>query len=195
MPLEEFFLFRCQLFPLSVVFRVKALSEGDDTTMIKLNSDQAERLVNTYADLILRLSYTYLHSTHDGEDVCQTVFLKLLTGEHRFESAAHEKAWIIRTAVNVCKDELRRHRRKNVSLESAAEAAAPEEPDSEVLEAVMALPEKYREAIYLHYYEGYSVREIAGLLGRSESAVFAHLSRGRNKLREMLGGSEYEKDI
>ena len=66
--------------------------------------------------------------------------------------------------------------------------AAPEIPVSKVLDAVMELPPKYRETIYLYYYEGYSVREIAELLGRSEAAVSAHLSRGRNKLRITLGG-------
>ena len=69
--------------------------------------------------------------------------------------------------------------------------AAPEPPRSEVLDAVMALPEKYREAIYLFYYEGYSVKEIGALTGRSEAAVSAHLSRGRKKLRELLGGQGY----
>ena len=77
-------------------------------------------------------------------------------------------------------------------LEDAPEAAAPEPPQSDVLEAVMALPGKYREAIYLFYYEGYSVKEIGELTGRSEAAVSAHLSRGRKKLRTMLGGNECE---
>ena len=70
-------------------------------------------------------------------------------------------------------------------------AAAPEPPRSEVLEAVTALPEKYREAIYLFYYEGYSVKEIADLTGRSEAAVCAHLSRGRKRMKIMLGGDGY----
>ena len=157
---------------------------------------QAEYLVYTYSDLILRLSYTYLKSTHDAEDICQTVFLKLLTSGQTFASPAHEKAWIIRTTANACKDALRStFRRRTVALEAAAATAAPEAPDSAVLEAVMALPENYREAVYLHYFEGYSVREIAGLLGRSEAAVTAHLSRGRHKLRITLGGEYYEQSV
>lgn len=87
---------------------------------------------------------------------------------------------------------LRAFRRKTVPLEEIPEAAAPEPPQSNVLEAVMALPGKYREAIYLFYYEGYSIGEIAALTGRSGAAVSAHLSRGRKKLRELLGGREYE---
>lgn len=164
--------------------------------MIQIDKAEAERLVNTYSDLILRLSYTYLKSTHDAEDICQNVFLKLLTSGQTFDSPAHEKAWIIRTAANACKDVLRSaHRRRTVGLEAAAAAAAPPAPDSTVLDAVMALPEKYREAVYLHYYEGYSVREIASLLGRSEAAVTAHLSRGRKSLRITLGGDLYEQRV
>ena len=160
--------------------------------MREMDRQEAERLVNTYSDLILRLSYTYLKSAQDAEDICQTVFLRLLTGEERFASPAHEKAWVIRTAINACKDELRAFRRKAVPLEDVPEAAAPEPPRSDVLDAVMTLPEKYREAIYLFYYEGYSAKEIGVLTGRSEAAVAAHLSRGRKKLREVLGGGEYE---
>ena len=164
--------------------------------MKQFDKAEAERLVYTYSDLILRLSYTYLKSTHDAEDICQTVFLKLLTSGQTFDSPAHEKAWIIRTTANACKDVLRNtFRRRTVALEAAATTAAPEAPDSAVLEAVMTLPENYREAVYLHYYEGYSVREIAGLLGRSEAAVTAHLSRGRHKLRTTLGGEYYEQSV
>ena len=158
---------------------------------MKRDQQEAQRLVDTYSDLILRLSYTYLKSTQDGEDICQTVLLKLLTGDEVFDSPEHEKAWVIRATVNACKDELRAFRRRAVPLEDVPEAA-PEPPRSEVLDAVMELPGKYREAIYLFYYEGYSVKEIAALTGRSEAAVSAHLSRGRKKLREMLGGREYE---
>ena len=164
--------------------------------MKQFDKAEAERLVYTYSDLILRLSYTYLKSTHDAEDICQTVFLKLLTSGQTFASPAHEKAWIIRTTANACKDALRStFRRRTVALEAAASTAAPAAPDSAVLEAVMALPENYREAVYLHYFEGYSVREIAGLLGRSEAAVTAHLSRGRHKLRTTLGGEYYEQSV
>ena len=163
--------------------------------MQQFNRDEAERLVRTYSDLILRLAYTYLKSTHDAEDICQNIFLKLLTGGYTFDSAAHEKAWVIRTTANACKDSLRAAHRRCVGLEAVTEAAAPEAPDSAVLDAVMALPQKYREAVYLHYYEGYSVREIAKLLGRSEAAVSAHLSRGRKSLRTTLGGDLYEQRV
>ena len=164
--------------------------------MKQFDKAEAERLVYTYSDLILRLSYTYLKSTHDAEDICQTVFLKLLTSGQTFASPAHEKAWIIRTTANACKDTMRNaFRRRTVAREAVAETPPPLAPEEVSLEAVMALPENYREAVYLYYYEGYSVREIAGLLGHSESAVTAHLSRGRQKLRMTLGGNEYEQSV
>ena len=155
--------------------------------MRQVNEEQAERLVNTYSDLILRLSYTYLHSAQDAEDICQTVFLKCLTSGQVFESRDHEKA---------CKDLLRSaHRQRTVGLELVAEPPAPEAPASYVLEAVMALPVKYRQVIYLYYYEGYSAREIGGLLGQSEASVNTYLSRGRSKLRALLKGDDYAHEI
>ena len=163
--------------------------------MKPIDRTEAERLVQTYSDMILRLSWTYLKSTQDAEDICQTVFLKLLTGGMVFDSPEHEKAWILRTAANACKDALRAAHRRCVGLEAVAETAAPEAPDSTVLDAVMALPKKYREAVYLYYYEGYSVREIASMLGQSEAAVSAHLSRGRKSLRGTLGGEFYEQRV
>ena len=159
--------------------------------MKPIDRTEAERLVQTYSDMILRLSYTYLKSTQDAEDICQTVFLKLLTGGMVFDSPEHEKAWILRTAANACKDALRASHRRCVGLEAVAETAAPEAPDSTVLEAVMALPKKYREAVYLYYYEGYRTGEIAALTGTPASTVRSHLSEARALLRTMLGGEAH----
>ena len=151
---------------------------------------EARRLVDTYADTVLRLCYTYLHSTADAEDLCQNVLIKRLERTEPFESEAHEKAWILRCAINECKSELRAARRKTVALEEIPEAAALAPPSSEVLDAVLRLPEKYRIAIYLFYYEDYSIREIAQITQSSVSAVAARLSRGRKMLKEQLGDDE-----
>lgn len=147
---------------------------------------EARRLVHDYADLILRLSYTYLNSTCDAEDVCQDVLMKTLARPAPFAGAEHEKAWIIRVAINACKDRLKQGRGRFVSLDEARYAEAPGHPHDETLEAVQKLQIIYREAIYLHYHEGYSIAEIARMTDRSESAVGAALSRGRKKLRAML---------
>lgn len=158
--------------------------------MKQIDRTEAERIVSTYADTLLRLCFTYLGSVQDAEDIVQTVYLKLLVSGPEFQSPEHEKAWLIRTAVNACKDELRAFRRRAVPLDVIPEKTAPEIPASPVLDSVMALPDKYRGVIYLFYYEGYSIREIAGLLGRNETAVAAQLSRGRRKLCKMLGGQK-----
>lgn len=152
-----------------------------------MDSAQANRLVNTYADMILRISYSYLKQTCDAEDICQTVFLKILTKDIRFDTPQHEKAYIIRTTVNTCKDHLKSgFFRKTVPLEAAETVAAPQAPESSVLEALKALPEKYRIPIYLFYYEDYSAREIGQILGKSEGSITTCLSRGRKKLRDYL---------
>ena len=148
---------------------------------------QARRLVETYADLIVRVSYSYLKRTCDAEDICQTVFLKYLTESCAFESAEHEKAWIIRAAVNACKDYLKSaFFRHSVPLDEAKEIRAPEEPGPVLLDVLQTLPENYRISLYLYYYEEYSTKEIASILGKRENTVSAWLSRGRRKLRQYL---------
>ena len=152
---------------------------------------QAKRLVNLYADMILRISYQYLKQTCDAEDICQTVFLKYITANMAFDSIEHEKAWIIRTTINACKDHLKSaFFRRTVALEDASLVAAPAAPDSWLLDAMKDLPEKYRISLYLYYYEEYSAREIAEMMGVKESAVNQHLARGRRKLRTIITDEE-----
>ena len=157
------------------------------------------RLVDAYADTILRVSYTYLHSAADAEDICQDVFLKMLEQPRTFRSAEHERAWVIRATINRCKDRLRRQAaHPEVALGSVPEPEAARSTceaeararDSRVLEAVQALPEAMRIAIYLHYYEGYTIHQIALLTQRSDAAVAQSLSRGRKQLRETLKGDD-----
>ena len=136
-------------------------------------------------------SYTYLKSTDDAQDICQTVFLKLLQKPRAFSSPEHEKAWIIRTAVNLCKDHLKSGwRRATVALDAAEAVPAPAEEEGSLLSAVNLLPPKYRTVIYLYYYEGYSVAEIAAILRKSQETVRTRLHRARGMLREKLQGGE-----
>lgn len=157
-----------------------------------LSRQEAERLVNTYSDLILRLSYTYLKETEDAKDICQTVFLKFLEKPRAFDSPDHEKAWIIRSAINACKDVLKSHWRKTtVTLDAASRVPAPEVPEGSLLAALDLLPPKYRVVIYLYYYEGYAAKEIAEILGRPAATVNTQLSRGRARLRTVLESEGY----
>lgn len=157
-----------------------------------ISRDQAEaeanRLVATYSDMILRLSYSYLGSTADAEDVCQTVLLRLMTKAPQFSGPEHERAWIIRTTANACKDLLRSSaRRTTVALEAAGEPEAPEVPDGTVSDAVDRLPRDQRLAVHLHYFEGLSIAQIASITKASEAAVSKRLSRARQTLRIALG--------
>ena len=152
--------------------------------------EEAARLVETYADMILRLCHAWLRSPHDAEDICQTVFLKVLESGRTFESPAHEKAFLIRAAVNACKDELKAARRRNVALDACAEQAASAPNRGELAEAVAALDEKYRIVIHLHYYEGYTAREIASILRVPVPTVTTRLRRARAQLGKLLEGGE-----
>ena len=157
-----------------------------------LDRQEAERLAETYADLILRLAYTYLNHTQDAQDICQSVFVKLLTESREFDSPAHERAYVLRMAANACKDLLRSvFRRRTVPLDEVLELPAPVTGDNrEVLEAVLSLPDKYKEVVYLHYYEGYTAPEIAQILRKNKSTVYTLLQRARGMLRDRLGGDD-----
>lgn len=157
------------------------------THMPYMDNENAERLVNTYADTILRISYMYLKETHDAEDICQNIFLKLLSNDIHFDSSSHEKAWIIRSSINACKDHLRTAFWKRATdLNEVPEIPAHDNPESELLDLILTLPKNYRVSIYLYYYEGYPINEIASILGKSENTVSAYLSRGRKKLKSLL---------
>lgn len=151
--------------------------------------DEASRLVETYTPLIMRIGYTYLHSREDAEDICQETLLKLVRRGEPFADEEHEKAWVVRVAINGCKDLLKSAaRQRSVGLEEESLQAAPDGEASDVLEAVQALPETYREPIFLHYCEGYKIAEIARITGKSKHAIAKNLSRGRAMIRKTLGG-------
>ena len=149
------------------------------------------RVVEQWSPLLLRLSYSYLGSTADAEDVVQEALLALLERGKPFKDTEHEKAWLIKVTVNKCKNCLKaawRSRRSPMPAEAAA--PVPEEPLG-VLEAVMALPPLYRIPIHFHYCEGWSTGEIAAMLGVSPVTARTRLHRGRAMLRDVLeGGNE-----
>jgi len=152
-----------------------------------MDEKEVRRVVETYSDMILRISYNYLQHTFDAEDICQTVLLKFISGDLSFDTKEYEKAWMIRTTINACHD-LRRsaYSRKMVGLDAVKEKEAPKAPDSDLLEEIKKLPVNYRMSIYLYYYEGYSVKDIAKIMGKSKLAVSQYLSRGRRELRKRM---------
>ena len=142
-----------------------------------------ETLFNTYRDDVFRLAVSYTRNTQEAEDVCQTVFLKLLEQKHI--QPGKEKAWLMQVTANQCRSLLRSAWWKTtVAMDDTLSVQPPS--TNGVLAAVMELPPKYRVVIYLHYYEDYSTAQIAKLLKISQTAVTTRLSRGRKALEEKL---------
>lgn len=145
-----------------------------------------------YTNLLYRLCYSILLVREDAEDAVQDVFLKYYRKQPTFADEDHEKAWLIRVAVNHCKDILRRRKlREFIPFSEVEELLAEKEAeadDSGVLQAIFELADRYRIVMILHYLEGYPVKEVAKLCGITQSAVKMRLSRGREQLKERLKG-------
>ena len=157
-----------------------------------MDGTRAEELVERYADAILRIGYTWLGDMDDAKDICQTVLIKLVEEGRRFPDLGQERAWVVRLSVNACKNwKKSAWFRRRAPLEEGLHLAAevPEPEDGALLALVNGLPPKYRQVVYLRYYEEYEVHEIAALLGQSPARVSTHLARARAKLRERLEGS------
>ena len=154
------------------------------------SEEEAARAIERYGDMVRRLCLVHLKNPADTEDIFQNVFLKYVLSPVVFESPEHEKAWLIRVTINACRDLVKSFfRSRTVSLEELLDQPAPLlEEHREVLEAVLALPRKYRDAVYLHYYEGYTAAEIGKLLGKNTNTVYTLLTRAREQLRKTLGG-------
>lgn len=154
------------------------------------STEDVNRVMEKYADMVRRICFVHLKNLQDTEDVFQEVYLKYLLYEGSFESSGHEKAWFIRVTINSCTDWLRKlSRRKWLPLEILEEEGVTEDsPSGEILEAVLRLPENYRNVIYLFYYEGYSAVEIGKILEKKENTIYTWLSRAKGILREQLGG-------
>ncbi len=150
-----------------------------------------EEIVNIYErhiKMLYRICFSYMKNAADAEDAVQNTFFQLIRTSPFFQNAEHEKAWLIRTASNLCKNELKRRKKTAGSLEEHSDLAAAESarfPD--VLRAVFELPDKYKTTVYLYYYEGYSCPEIAKILKKPQSTVRNYLHEARGLLRERLG--------
>lgn len=150
--------------------------------MINLREEKLKAAMESYTPLLLHVAWSYMGNTAEAEDIVHEVFLTYYQKAPLFQSPEHEKAWLLRVTANRCKNVLKSSWFKKILL---GEEASPyrEEPYSEVADAVLQLPAKYREVICLHYVEGYSIKEIAALLHRTPTAVGTQLERARKKLK------------
>lgn len=150
--------------------------------------------IEQYADTVKRICIVHLKNYADTEDIFQTVFLKYALSSVAFENKEHEKAWFIRVTMNACRDLLKSFfRSRTVPLDELADQERYISSDNrEVLEAVLSLREKYRDVVYLHYYEGYTAPQIGKILGKKTNTVYTLLTRAREQLRRILGGDDDE---
>ncbi|MCI8308582.1 MAG: sigma-70 family RNA polymerase sigma factor [Lachnospiraceae bacterium] len=158
------------------------------------SEQEVNRAIELYADTVKRLCMIHLKNYADTEDIFQTVYLKYVLSSVSFENEEHEKAWFIRVTINACKDLIKSFfRSRTVSLDEVMEQPAQLSPDHrEVLDAVFSLPQKYRDVVYLYYFEEYTAPQISRLLGKNVNTIYTLLTRSKKMLREKLGGEEYE---
>ncbi len=149
----------------------------------------ARAQIDRWGDMVWRLALARTRHIQDSEDVFQEVFSRFFRHQENLDSDEHQKAWLIRCTLNCTNTLLSARWRTHLPLEEAV-TQAMEPEDREVYQAVLALPRKYRTALHLHYYEGYSVAEIAALTGAREGTVKSWLSRGREKLAAQLKGDD-----
>lgn len=160
-------------------------------SLLRTNEELAQ-IYNRHVTTVYNVCFMYMKNPHDTEDMVQNTFIRLMRDPTRFESEEHEKAWLIRTAINLCKDFFRSWWvSKTTDIDKAENVTVgPPLEQNEILIKVLSLPQKYETAIYLYYYEGYSSVEIAKMLGKNESTVRSYLYTGRKLLKiEMEGES------
>lgn len=159
-------------------------------TVFTKGKDAFSYAFKEYLNTVYRIAVHNTSCSADAEDITQEVFVKLLEHTMPIRGEEHLKAWLIRVTINLCRD----YNKKNARLEVVSEPVSKDEPVKEdsVLEAVKALPENYRNAVYLHYYEGYTAKEIGSIIGAKEGTVLSWLSRGRSALKEMIGDFDDE---
>ena len=162
-------------------------------TALRTNAD-FEAFYNRHWKYVFRLCFTYMKCEADAEDCAEDVFVKVLTGSFSFHDEIHERKWLTVTAINLCKDRLKSFRRKKVDSiddDQIPELVAPESEDnSDVLEAVMKLPPKLKDVIWLYYYEEYPTDKIAKILHRPPSTVRKQMRDARNLLKNLLEGGD-----
>lgn len=164
--------------------------------MVMHNKDYFEMIYEKYNTMVYRICFMYMKNEHEAYDATHETFLKMLQKNKCFENEEHEKAWLIVTASNCCKDTLKSFWRKNkMDLDNVPEGLSEQKEfsrDDTILKAVLNLPNRYKTLIYLHYYEEYSVNEIASLLHKNPSTMRSRLSKAKELLKDILKEEQYE---
>ena len=145
-------------------------------------------IYNRHVDTVYRVCYSFMKNKTETEDMVQETFLRMITSQKRFENERHEKAWLIVTASNLCKDSLKKWWRRNENIDDHADLPDMTQEDREILDAVLSLSNDQKCVVYLYYYEGYTTEEIAQYLKCSSATVRSRLTRARKQLSSMLGG-------
>ena len=142
--------------------------------------------------MVYSVSFSYLKNAEDTKDIVSEIFLKLMQKNIRFNDKEHEKAWLLRTTINLCKDSLKHWRRKNENIDNYENnlTGADSFGADDTYRLVMELPDKYKDVIYLHYYEGYTSGEIGEILNKPQSTVLSHLRAARKLLKGVLEENE-----
>ena len=146
-------------------------------------------IYNRHVDTVYRVCFSFMKNRPEAEDMVQETFLRLITSGSSFENERHEKAWMIVTASNLCRDALKKWWRRNENIEDYSSSLIEmTHADNEVLDAILTLPNDYKCVVYMYYYEGYTTPEIADFLHCPQATVRSRLSRARKQLSFMLGG-------
>lgn len=175
--------------PSSIEYKEKGV--GYDMQQSSEMTMDVERVVVVYSLFLRKIAFTYVKSVHDAEDVVQDVFVAYIRQQPRFESQDHERSWLIRVTMNKSKDFVKSGWFKN-RFEIPENLTYLQKEQTKVLEAVLGLEDKYRLPIHLHYYEGYSINEIAILLSIKPATIGTRLARGRKQIKKILGGDLFE---
>lgn len=159
-----------------------------------LDEEAVIEALNQYGDMVRRICFMHLKKEADVDDIFQNVFFKYAQNTVSYQSKEHEKAWLIRVSINECNSLLRRWFHQKINLqEDLSMYGMEEKPDyPELLQAVLSLSQDLRNVIYLHYYEGYKIIEIAKILNRKENTIHTWMRRGRKQLKEKLGDDTFE---
>ena len=156
-----------------------------------MENDIREKIIK-YGDMLYKICIVILCNEHDVHDVIQDTFCRYLEKKPEFHDEEHEKAWLIKVATNICRDMMRfKIRHPKISIDEVENSlTVPEQ--KETLRELLELPVKQKTVIYLHYVEGYQIKEIANILGTTEGAVKMRLKRGKEQMRttwkEAYGG-------